>query len=199
MTGRVTATPASSPVENWSLVPRPHSSRNSTTRVHVTDLLYRHWVVICGLSSNCHVLNFPPTGYEDPYSHHLQPIFERARMSFEEANRPNAHTAELILAARTEFLSTLSSPPTCPTQCAAEAPRPTQATPRPPHHNNPAPYVVVHIRKGDRRPAAFVFHPDQAIPLGEEDMQMEFDLEPEEERARLTRGRVVDLAMVSGL
>ena len=34
----------------------------------------------------------------------------------------------------------------------------------PPHHNHPAPYVGVHIRKGDRRPAAFFFYPGETIP-----------------------------------
>ncbi|TBU37153.1 hypothetical protein BD309DRAFT_652936 [Dichomitus squalens] len=43
MTGRVTATPALAPVENWSLVSGPHSARNSTSRMHVTDLRYKHW------------------------------------------------------------------------------------------------------------------------------------------------------------
>ncbi|TBU62547.1 hypothetical protein BD310DRAFT_918640 [Dichomitus squalens] len=267
----------------------------------------RHWVI----SSRTAMYHFGHEffeGYEDPYSHHLnrlKPIFERARISFEEAIRPNAHTAELIRAARTELLSTLSSPPTSPNlgstnepanQTAAmrgrdPAPR-SDDTSHPPH-NNPAPYVGVHIRRGDRRPAAFFFYPGQTIPLekyvtatrqvwdrfygnasssattsagvspadigdahetdlssAQEDkypappvtwlasdspsavreftgnfsaataifslntstnaelralaptreyVQGGFELEPEEERVRLTRGMVVDLAMVSGL
>ena len=205
----------------------------------------------------------------------LKPIYDRARVSFQETIRPNAHMAELIRAARTELFSTLSSPPASPNLGSADTQRGRGAVSHPPRSNNPTPYVGVHIRKGDRHPAAISFYREGTIPLtkyaaaarqawarffengNSEDMssdkedrypappvmwlasdspaavrefegsfsaatalfslnrsanadvrslapvreyvQAEFEQEPLAERVRLTRGMVVDLAMVSGL
>ena len=106
----------------------------------------------------------------------LKPIYERARTAFQETIRPNAHTAELIRAARTELFSTLSSPPASPNLGSQDGPAHPPAGTRgrdvisddssySPRSNNPAPYLGVHIRKGDRHPAAISFYRDGTIPL----------------------------------
>ncbi|KAI1793080.1 hypothetical protein LXA43DRAFT_1127471 [Ganoderma leucocontextum] len=118
-------------------------------------------------------------GYEDGFGHHMNRfklIYERARVAFQETIRPNAHTAELIRAARTELFSTLSSPPASPNLGSPHEPGHQPAavrgrdaspgdSPQSPRSNNPAPYVGVHIRKGDRLPAAIPFYHDGMIPL----------------------------------
>ncbi|PIL31341.1 hypothetical protein GSI_06039 [Ganoderma sinense ZZ0214-1] len=241
----------------------------------------RHWV-ISSRTAKYHLGHEFSEGYEDGFGHHmnrLKPIFDRARLSFQETIRPNAHMAELIRAVRAELLSTLSSPPASPNLGSSDNQRGRDLTSADPSYlprsNNPAPYVGVHIRKGDRHPAAISFYREGTIPLtkyaagarqawtkfyenessedmssGHEDryptppvmwlasdspaavrefegsfsaatalfslnrsanadvralapvreyVQAEFEEEAPAERVRLTRGMVVDLAMVSGL
>lgn len=179
--------------------------------------------------------------------------------SLTETIRPNAHNAELIRKARSELAHTLSINESYSGS------------------NNPAPYIAVHIRRGDREAASWTYHGSQvpvenyveairdtwsrlypSMPLPSREVsleepshfpvppitwiasdapeasqkfqdgfpasgaalfslasstdaalrgiapkhayiQKEFNQEEESERIRLTRGMIVDLAMVSGL
>ena len=96
------------------------------------------------------------------YMHHMnrqKPIYERARISFEEVIRPNARTAALIRAAREEVLSILSQPKPPPATSADGERRSDSTLPK------PALYIGVHVRKGDWIPGAYPFYPGNKIPL----------------------------------
>ena len=105
---------------------------------------------------------------QDRFGHHMnraKPIFERAQRSFTEPLRPNARIASLIRAAREEVSSILSVPH--PAQGAVdEHTTETQTRDVDAHHDsNPALYIGIHIRRGDRIPDGYPFYPDRKIPL----------------------------------
>jgi hypothetical protein len=72
------------------------------------------------------------------YAHQLnrvKPLFDAARTSLQQTIRPNAENAALIRATRDELLDILSL-----------------------HSQDVSPYIGVHIRRGDRKPASWSFH-----------------------------------------
>ncbi|KAF9469629.1 hypothetical protein BDZ94DRAFT_1278821 [Collybia nuda] len=76
--------------------------------------------------------------YEDAYAHQLnrvRPMFDAALISLQQTIRPNAENAALIRAVRAELSEILSL-----------------------HSKDVSPYLGVHIRRGDRRPASWSFH-----------------------------------------
>lgn len=104
------------------------------------------------------------------FGHHMnraKPMFENAIRAMEEVIRPNYRNTALIRAARKEVASALSLPQLSPQineheerhdgheDLAGESAR----------HANPAPYIGVHVRRGDRRASAFPFYPQGVIPL----------------------------------
>ncbi|OCH90049.1 hypothetical protein OBBRIDRAFT_793667 [Obba rivulosa] len=228
----------------------------------------RHWV-ISSQTAKYHFGHEFFEEFEDPFSRQLnrqRPIFERARESFAQTIRPNAHNTELIKAARAEMAAILSLTPDSPPQArSADDAAPPSA---------PSPYIAIHIRRGDQtakswkhhkgyvpledyvqaardtwtrlfagtpaaapanpEPAQFpappityvasdapealrgftgAFPPEtalfalatstraelRALAPHHEYNQTAFGAEDEEERVRLTRGMVVDFAMLSGL
>ncbi|KAI0778815.1 hypothetical protein BD413DRAFT_512009 [Trametes elegans] len=129
----------------------------------------RHWV-ISSRTAKFHLGHSFSEAYEDPYKHQTmrqRPIFERARESFDRVIRPNAHMAELIRAARKELQEVLSLPAHSDSQESrnvAGSDKPRAGTSDAATEEQQL-YIGVHIRKGDRVPAGYVFYPDKQVPL----------------------------------
>ncbi|KAI0783109.1 hypothetical protein C8Q75DRAFT_784903 [Abortiporus biennis] len=126
--------------------------------------LARHWVVNAK-TAKFHFGHQYQEMYENPYGHEVdrkKPIFDRALQSLTETIRPNAHTAQLIRAARKEIATILNLPPH-PSEPTNGDIHPQQAeVDLTKHHFDP--YIAVHIRRGDRKAANYPYR-NEHIPL----------------------------------
>ncbi|KAI8990677.1 hypothetical protein BD414DRAFT_577403 [Trametes punicea] len=161
------------PPEGKSIKATIHSSlMPSTIELVACPRTARHWV-ISSRTAKYHMGHPFSEEYEDPYGHQvnrLRPIYERARESFERVIRPNAHTAALIHNARkalADLLSVQGAPSTDANKGSEPATTDEQVAraSSTDSASNQQLYVAVHIRKGDRLPAGYVFYKDRQIPL----------------------------------